>query len=48
VRKVRRRKDKDRFWQIFELGVSEYEAEILMLLRQIVSREIRNGRSPFY
>jgi hypothetical protein len=39
VRKARRKKDKGRFWQIFELDVSEYEAEILMLLRQIVSRE---------
>jgi hypothetical protein len=32
VRKARRRKEKSRFWQTFELGVSEYEAEILMLL----------------
>jgi hypothetical protein len=44
VRKARIRKEKGRFWHISEQGVLEYETEILMLLRQIVSREIGNGR----
>ena len=46
--KRRRRKEKGRFWQTFELGVPEYEEKILMLLRHIVSREIGNGSSTFY
>ena len=41
-------KEKGIFWQTFQLVVSEYETEILTLLRYIVGRGIGNSRFPFY